>query len=233
MRINKIYKLFILGTLIFVTGCNTKDITNTSQVKQEIISQEVQTETVSYEDLIEEVVLPNEGEILEKVKVLQQIDSNEEYKVTMFKQIYDDYGVEQAAIYYDKVKDTVLEQDKYKMLTYRTFHDEYNKSNLLDMDSLKEQVEQELSQQNNLLISDVSIKQNELTLTVKNNSGQTIDYFKYDIFYYNQNNEIVDSEWSNCSDTILPDAQCITYTYINPPNGWDTAQVVIQEINFK
>ena len=224
MKINKIYKLFVLTGLLFVTGCNTNNEINTN---------EVQKEMVQHEDLIKEVVLPNEGEILEKVRVLQQIDPNEPYKVTMFKQIYDDYGVEQAAIYYDEVKDTVLEEDKYKMLTYRTFHDEYKESNGLDINSLTEQVEQELDEINTLSINDMSFEENKLTLTVKNNSTQTIDYFKYDIFYYNENNEIIDSEWSNCSDTILPNAQCITYTYINPPNGWDTAQVVIQEINFK
>lgn len=224
MKINKIYKLFVLTGLLFVTGCNTNNITNTNEVKHK---------TVQQEDLIKEVVLPNESEILEKVRILQEIDSSELYEVTMFKQIYDDYGVEQAAIYYDAIKDSVPENDKYKMLTYRTFHDEYKTSNGLDIHSLTEQVKQEINEMNILSISDLSIEENKLTVTVKNNSEKTIDYFKYDIFYYNEQGEIIDSDWSNCSDTILPDAQCITYTYLNPPNGWDTVQVVIQEINFK
>lgn len=215
----------LVFTPIILSGC--------SKVEQEDKQNQKYVQNKSEEnlnvDVIKYIELPNEQEIMDKVIVLQNVDPSETLEVTIFKQIYDDYGIEQASKYYDEIKTLVSEDDKGIMLTYRSFFNEYSKYNNNDIESLIKQVQNE----NPLRIEEVTLQDNKLTLVVKNMGIEDIGYFKYDIFYKDTDGDIIDSDWSNCSDTILSDAQCITYTFVEPPTEWNEISVQISEVVFK
>ena len=229
---NNVMKIFTLCsvTTFFICGCST---TTTATTKNNAIHDaNVQKLDKKYEpqqDVIKYIQLPDEQDIMKKVMALQNVDPSETLEVTIFKQIYDDYGIEQASKYYDEIKTLVSEDDKGIMLTYKSFFNEYSKYNNNNIDSLIEQVQNE----NSLRIEEVTLQDNKLTLVVKNMGIENIGYFKYDIFYKDINGDIIDSDWSNCSDTILSDAQCITYTFVEPPTGWDELSVQISEVVYK
>lgn len=77
---------------------------------------------------------------------------------------------------------------------------------------------------------DYDYKDDKIKLTVKNNSDKTITYFKYDIFMKNDKGDIIDSDWSNSSKTILPDAQAMVESYVEMPTGTTNYSVKITEV---
>ena len=233
MMIKKLLKLFaFISCSVVLVGCSQVESTaSTNDVYVESVKDSEEKDDIVeiQKDVIKEVVLPNEEDIMEKVELFQSIDPSETLEVTIFKEIYDQYGVEEGSKYYEQVKDALSDEDKWAMLTYRSFKDEYDIQRGMDVDTLIEQVKQE----NPLLVEDLSMEDNELKVVVKNQSNSTIGYFKYDIFYYDAAGNIVNSGWSNSSNTILPNAQCVATTFVDVSVPWETLKVVIDEVSYK
>ena len=68
----------------------------------------------------------------------------------------------------------------------------------------------------------------------QNNSGRTIRYIKYDVFFKDAEKNIIDTDWSNWSGPLPDGAQVSDTTIIEKPrDDWEWYSVVISEISYK
>lgn len=68
-------------------------------------------------------------------------------------------------------------------------------------------------------------------LTLKNESDKTITYIKYNIYLYDENENIIHSDWSNWSGKLLPDAQIKMDTMIDYIPGVEKFSYEIEDIS--
>lgn len=73
----------------------------------------------------------------------------------------------------------------------------------------------------------------DYTVTLKNNSKETIRYIKVDIFLKDENKEIVHSDWTNWSGTLPPDASTTLDTTIKYSGNYMYYSVRVDEVSAK
>lgn len=69
-------------------------------------------------------------------------------------------------------------------------------------------------------------------ITFENTSDETITYIKYTVFFKNEDGDIIHSDWSNWSGTLLPDAEVQDDTMIDYIEGVESYSVTIDEVNY-
>ena len=69
--------------------------------------------------------------------------------------------------------------------------------------------------------------------TINNNSRRTVSYVKYDIFMYNDEKKIIQTDWSNWNGTLPPGASTSIDTMITYVPGSEKYKVVVDEVVFK
>ena len=69
--------------------------------------------------------------------------------------------------------------------------------------------------------------------TINNNSRRTVSYVKYDIFMYNDEKKIIQTDWSNWTGTLPPGACTSIDTMITYVPGSEKYRVVVDEVVFK
>lgn len=145
------------------------------------------------------------------------------------KTIYETQGYDEAMDYYDLVSENASIEERQEML-------DFLKEKLLGglgNDTFDFTTSYEEDYITKLTIEDHRIDGNKLYITVKNTGDKTISYFKYDIFFYDASGSVVDSDWSNSSKTILPDAKCEEDTYVEVPSTAEKYSIQIVEVNTK
>lgn len=70
----------------------------------------------------------------------------------------------------------------------------------------------------------------DYNLTLKNESDKTITYIKYNVYLYDENENIIHSDWSNWSGKLLPDAQIKMDTMIDYIPGVEKFSYEIEDI---
>jgi flagellar basal body-associated protein FliL len=73
----------------------------------------------------------------------------------------------------------------------------------------------------------------DYTVTLKNNSKETIRYIKVDIFLKDENKEIVHSDWTNWSGTLPPGASTTLDTTIKYSGNYMYYSVRVDEVSAK
>lgn len=149
------------------------------------------------------------------------------------KMIYETQGYDEAMDYYDLVSDNASIEERQEMLDFlkeKLLGGLGNDTFYSSSDSTTSYEEDYITK---LTIEDHSIDGNKLYITVKNTGDKTISYFKYDIFFYDASGSVIDSDWSNSSKTILPDAKCEEDTYVEVPSTAEKYSIQIVEVNTK
>lgn len=107
-----------------------------------------------------------------------------------------------------------------------------------DYDALLNQLDYNRTTTPQLSIYDVDIQNikytgDEVKFTIKNNSKYTISYVKFDIYLYDQNNNIVDTDWTNWSGSLLSEGKAVVETYINDEVGAKSISISVDEVKKK
>lgn len=73
----------------------------------------------------------------------------------------------------------------------------------------------------------------DMTIVLKNNTGETLDYVKVDIFYYDKDGNLKDTEWTNKSGTFLDGGEFRLETYVDTPLSVTQYKVDVSEVKVK
>lgn len=99
-----------------------------------------------------------------------------------------------------------------------------------------------LDMEDEKVISDLEVVDHSLVLDgnyydyeaqIKNNSDKAITYIQVDIFLYNENGDIVNTEWTNWSGTLLPGASTYLDTMIRDTGDIDRFRTEVSDITIE
>lgn len=86
---------------------------------------------------------------------------------------------------------------------------------------------------NDIAIKDVKYTGDKVTFTIKNNSDYTVSYVKFDIYLYDKNKNIVDTDWTNWSGSLLSKGSAVVDTYVNDDVGANSISISVDEVRNK
>ena len=73
----------------------------------------------------------------------------------------------------------------------------------------------------------------DIKTTIKNVSNKSINYIKLNLYFKDGNGNIVDSDWTNCSATIKPNATQIITKTVKITGDWKTVRVEVDNYSFE
>lgn len=147
--------------------------------------------------------------------------------------IYEKEGHEKASDYIDSLEDPAERIDLIYVLGAERAGvsiEEFEK--ILSEYDGEENIHKKVEVVDDVITNDGN-SSNILKVTLKNNTGKTLRYVKIDIFYYDDNENLKDTEWANKSGTFLDGGEFIIETYIDLPEGATRYRVEVSEASVK
>lgn len=142
--------------------------------------------------------------------------------------IYKKEGYEKATEYIDTVEDPVEKLELALDLEAKNAgmtREEFENA-LVEYDNAKN-----IHKKVDVLLNEIN--DGKLKVTLKNNTGKTLRYVKIDIFYYDDRENLKDTEWANKSGTFLDGGEFIIETYVDIPEGATKYDVEVSEVSVK
>lgn len=147
--------------------------------------------------------------------------------------IYEKNGYEKASDYIDSLEDPIEKIDLiYSLGAKDAGITEYEFKALVNESENEENLCDKVEIVDDWITGDWATGR-EMTIVLKNNTGETLDYVKVDIFYYDKDGNLKDTEWTNKSGTFLDGGEFRLETYVDTPLSVTHYKVEVSEVKIK